>query len=227
MLGIFNSSSSFGQESTTYFFLGNIYSLGENGKEVRYPYLPVAMAKKEAPQKIIAVSVTNAAGVISFEGIPIDITKGYIFTISLPSGTKKFLFSGINNPSFKGGNVSIHMKLDRPEEYLKTNVFKPEKKDYGDYAIDFATAKIQGATRRGATITSKNGLNYRIYMKGRPVRGRKMTEALENIPAEALEKIIITHPILENDFFAGTIDFVTTAGKNTDSESTTYTLPRL
>lgn len=215
------------QESETYFFLGNIYCQDKHGEEQRFPYLPVAMARQDAPDRVLAVMMSNAVGEVSFRGVPMDISRGYIFTITLPSGTYRFLFSGIPSPTFESGNVSIHMKLDSLEKYLTLRTIVPAKEHHDRLALDVATEAIQGATRSGVAIADKAGLNYRLFLSGRAVRGKKMTDALAGIHAGLIEKIVIAHPTHENDYFAGSIDFVVDIGKRLRIEPTTYTLPRL
>lgn len=223
----FSHLISYAQESTNYFFLGNIYYQDADGQELRLPYLPVMMARRDNPDKIIAVSMTNSVGTVSFLGIPMDISKDYIFTLDLPSGQKRFLFTGIANPSFKGGNVSIHMRLDKHEKYLTLQRLAIAKGQMDTPALDIATSAIKGASRKGVNITNSEGLSYRIFLRGRPVQDKKIEEALQSLTGSFIENIVISHPIEENDYFAGAIDFITTIGKPLSIEKTTYSLERL
>ena len=120
-----------GQVNTTYFFLGNVYSVREHGLEKRYPYLPVYLSLKEKPDEVIAVGMTDAVGTISFKGTPMDIAKAYIFTLPLPDRERKFVFNGIPNPSFKSGNVTVHTRIDDEckQSYFERKILQPEKAD--------------------------------------------------------------------------------------------------
>ena len=101
------------QENTTYFFMGNVFSVDEKGDEVRHPYLPVLLAYKDKPEDVVAVRLTNMVGVFSFEDVPINIYKDYILSFPLPNGERKFLFEKeIKEPEFKGGNFNTHIKFD-------------------------------------------------------------------------------------------------------------------
>ena len=63
------------QRSTEFFYLGTVYCKTKAGVEQRFPYLPVYLSRQDKPQDIIAVTITNANGEASFEGVPIDRTR--------------------------------------------------------------------------------------------------------------------------------------------------------
>ena len=195
------------QRTTEFFYLGNVYCKTKTGVEQRFPYLPVYLSLQDKPNDIIAVTMTNANGEASFKGVPIDPYKNHILTIHLPSGTYRFRETAIEkNPGFTG-NISTHIRLDAMEKYLTVSTIVPKKEDSDKLALDLATSAIKGAHRKGVTISDAEGLNYKLFVSGRMVQTKKQADVLLKITGEMLNKIVITHPIQANDYFAGSIDF--------------------
>lgn len=215
------------QRSTEFFYLGTVYCKTKAGVEQRFPYLPVYLSRHDKPNDIIAVTITNANGEASFEGVPIDPYKDHILTVHLPSGTYRFRRSSIRkNPGFTG-NISTHIRLDALEKYLTSSTIVPKKGDADRLALDLATSAIKGAQRKGTTISDAEGLNYKLFVSGRMVQDKKLADVLLKITGEMLDKIVITHPIQANDYYAGSIDFMIRDIPIQKVGPTTFTLERL
>ena len=195
------------QRSTEFFYLGTVYCKTKAGVEQRFPYLPVYLSRHDKPNDIIAVTVTNANGEASFKGVPIDAYKDHVLTVHLPSGTYRFRRIPIDkNPGFRG-NISTHIRLDALEKYLTSSTIVPKKADADKLALDLATSAIKGAQRKGATISDADGLNYKLFLSGYLVQDKRLADALLKITGAEVDKIVITHPLQANDYFAGSIDF--------------------
>ena len=195
------------QRSTEFFYLGTVYCKTKAGVEQRFPYLPVYLSRQDKPQDIIAVTMTNANGEASFKGVPIDPYKDHILTVHLPSGTYRFRRIPIDkNPGFTG-HISTHIRLDALEKYLTSSTIVPKKADADKLALDLATSAIKGAQRKGVTISDAEGLNYKLFLSGYLVQDKRLADALLQVRGSDLDKIVITHPLQANDYFAGSIDF--------------------
>ena len=195
------------QRSTEFFYLGTVYCKTKAGVEQRFPYLPVYLSRQDKPQDIIAVTMTNANGEASFKGVPIDPYKDHILTVHLPSGTYRFRRIPIDkNPGFTG-HISTHIRLDALEKYLTSSTIVPKKADADKLALDLATSAIKGAQRKGVTISDAEGLNYKLFLSGYLVQDKRLADALLKITGAEVDKIVITHPLQANDYFAGSIDF--------------------
>ena len=195
------------QRSTEFFYLGTVYCKTKAGVEQRFPYLPVYLSRYDKPNDIIAVTVTNANGEASFKGVPIDAYKDHVLTVHLPSGAYRFFCSGLDkDPGFRG-NISTHIRLDALEKYLTSSTIVPKKADTDKLALDLATSAIKGAQRKGATISDADGLNYKLFLSGHLVQDKRLADALLKITGAEVDKIVITHPLQANDYFAGSIDF--------------------
>ena len=196
------------QRSTEFFYLGTVYCKTKAGVEQRFPYLPVYLSCQDKPNDIIAVTVTNANGEASFKGVPIDAYKDHVLTVHLPSGAYRFFCSGLDkDPGFRG-NISTHIRLDALEMYLTSSTIVPKKADADKLALDLATSAIKGAQRKGVTISDADGLNYKLFLSGHLVQDKRLADALLQIRGSDLDKIVITHPLQANDYFAGSIDFL-------------------
>ena len=195
------------QRSTEFFYLGTVYCKTKAGVEQRFPYLPVYLSRQDKPQDVIAVTMTNANGEASFKGVPIDPYKDHILTVHLPSGTYRFRRIPIDkNPGFTG-HISTHIRLDALEKYLTSSTIVPKKADADKLALDLATSSIKGAQRKGVTISDADGLNYKLFLSGYLVQDKRLADALLKITGAEVDKIVITHPLQANDYFAGSIDF--------------------
>lgn len=204
---LLSSFALYAQRTTEFFYLGNVYCKTKTGVEQRFPYLPVYLSLQDKPNDIIAVTMTNANGEASFKGVPIDPYKHHVLSVHLPSGTYRFVRIPIEkNPGFTG-NISTHIRLDAMEKYLTVSTIVPKKEDSDKLALDLATKAIKGAKRKGVTISDAEGLNYKLFVSGRMVQTKKQADMLLKITGEMLDKIVITHPIQANDYFAGSIDF--------------------
>ena len=195
------------QRSTEFFYLGTVYCKTKAGVEQRFPYLPVYLSRYDKPNDIIAVTITNANGEASFKGVPIDPYKDHILTVHLPSGTYRFRRIPIDkNPGFTG-HISTHIRLDALEKYLTSSTIVPKKADADKMILDLATSAIKGAQRKGTTISDADGLSYKLFVSGRMVQTKKQADVLLQMTGAMLDKIVITHPLQANDYFAGSIDF--------------------
>lgn len=195
------------QRSTEFFYLGTVYCKTKAGVEQRFPYLPVYLSRHDRPNDIIAVTVTNANGEASFKGVPIDAYKDHVLTVHLPSGAYRFFCAGLDkDPGFRG-NISTHIRLDALEKYLTSSTIVPKKADADKLALDLATSAIKGAQRKGVTISDAEGLNYKLFLSGYLVQDKRLADALLKITGAEVDKIVITHPLQANDYFAGSIDF--------------------
>ena len=194
------------QRSTEFFYLGTVYCKTKAGVEQRFPYLPVYLSRYDKPNDIIAVTITNANGEASFKGVPIDPYKDHILTVHLPSGTYRFRRIPIDkNPGFTG-HISTHIRLDALEKYLTSSTIVPKTADADKLALDLAMRAIKGAQRKGATISDAEGLNYKLFLSGHLVQDKKLADALLQVKGAEVDKIVITHPLQTNDYFAGAID---------------------
>lgn len=215
------------QRTTEFFYLGNVYCKTKTGVEQRFPYLPVYLSLQDKPNDIIAVTMTNASGEASFKGVPIDPYKNHILTVHLPSGTYRFRETAIEkNPGFTG-NISTHIRLDAMEKYLIVSTIVPKKEDSDKLALDLATNAIKSAKRKGVTISDAEGLNYKLFVSGRMVQTKKQADVLLKITGEMLNKIVITHPLQANDYFAGSIDIYVRDVPLQKLTPMNYTLERL
>lgn len=215
------------QKTTEFFYLGNVYCKTKTGVEQRFPYLPVYLSLQDKPNDIIAVTMTNASGEASFKGVPIDPYKNHILTVHLPSGTYRFRETAIEkNPGFTG-NISTHIRLDAMEKYLIVSTIVPKKEDSDKLALDLATNAIKSAKRKGVTISDAEGLNYKLFVSGRMVQTKKQADVLLKITGEMLNKIVITHPLQANDYFAGSIDIYVRDVPLQKLTPMNYTLERL
>lgn len=215
------------QRTTEFFYLGNVYCKTKTGVEQRFPYLPVYLSLQDKPNDIIAVTMTNANGEASFKGVPIDPYKHHVLSVHLPSGTYRFVRIPIEkNPGFTG-NISTHIQLDAMEKYLTSSTIVPKKADADKLALDLATSAIKGAHRKGVTISDAEGLNYKLFLSGHLVQDKRLADALLQVRGSDLDKIVITHPLQANDYFAGSIDFFVRDVPLQKLTPMTFTLERL
>ncbi len=214
------------QFSTNYWFEGNIYTTRMD-EEKRYPYLPVYLSLKESPDDMVAVGMSNSVGVISFKGVPIDISKDYI--VSLPFGDKevKYCFYGIKNPSFKAGNVSIHMKLDEDmPDYYTSKEFVIEDKEYSLGFIDWAIQHNDVAYCEHVFIDRSKQLGFRIFVNGMMLPDDKLQTLLKQLSMDMVKKVTIIY-LNDSDYFAGAIDIRLSMGDIPSVSKTTFTLNKI
>lgn len=216
------------QGSTSYHFKGNIFTQDQEGKEQRFPFLPVTLSKQESPDQVVAVAISNGIGEFSFQGVPIDISKDYIFTITLPSGTYRFLQEKLINPSFKSGNINTHIRLDKLEDYQTQRTLKPTAEQANALALDFVTSAIEGATREGLTISNAEGLSYQLLLNGIEIKRKVVLEALkQQVTAKEFKEFQIFLPKVENDYSAGTINLIAEGLPEPSFQPTKFHLKRL
>lgn len=215
------------QESTSYFFLGNVFTTATDGTEHRFPYLPIQMALATDLDNPVAVGMTNGNGEISFYGVPMDIHRDYVFTVVLPSGTYRFLRKGLANPSFKSGNVNAHIKLDAQEPYYKVQTLQATNEQGKLSFIDFVAQSVGATKREDLSLTNKEGLPYRIMLGGQELPPQKLALLNSKITASMLEKVLVITPTLPNDYFAGVIDLYIPGISKKAIEKTSHYLPRL
>lgn len=219
-----------GQVNTTYFFLGNVYSVREHGLEKRYPYLPVYLSLKEKPDEVIAVGMTDAVGTISFKGTPMDIAKAYIFTLPLPDRERKFVFRGIPNPSFKSGNVTVHTRIGEEckQSYFERKVLQPEKADEDKKFAEWLRQQNVGIECEGNNFFDKESeRSYRIMFNGVSLLADKTKQVLGLVTMGMVKNVFIVQLTLPDDNFAGAIDIRLTEGEVPTIKATTFSLDEL
>ena len=219
-----------GQVNTTYFFLGNVYSVREHGLEKRYPYLPVYLSLKEKPDEVIAVGMTDAVGTISFKGTPMDIAKAYIFTLPFPDRERKFVFRGIPNPSFKSGNVTVHTRIDEEckQSYFERKVLQPEKADEDKKFAEWLRQQNVGIECEGNNFFDKESeRSYRIMFNGVSLPADKTKQVLGLVTMGMIKNVFIVQLTLPDDNFAGAIDIRLIEGEVPTIKTTTFSLDEL
>lgn len=219
-----------GQVNTTYFFLGNVYSVREHGLEKRYPYLPVYLSLKEKPDEVIAVGMTDAVGTISFKGTPMDIAKAYIFTLPLPDRERKFVFNGIPNPLFKSGNVTVHTRIDEEckQSYFERKVLQPEKADEDKKFAEWLRQQNVGIECEGNNFFDKESeRSFRIMFNGVSLPADKTKQVLGLITMGMIKNVFIVQLTLPDDNFAGAIDIRLIEGEVPTIKTTTFSLEEL
>ncbi len=219
-----------GQVNTTYFFLGNVYSVREHGLEKRYPYLPVYLSLKEKPDEVVAVGMTDAVGTISFKGTPMDIAKAYIFTLPFPDRERKFVFRGIPNPSFKSGNVTVHTRIDEEckQSYFERKVLQPEKADEDKKFAEWLRQQNVGIECEGNNFFDKESeRSYRIMFNGVSLPADKTKQVLGLVTMGMIKNVFIVQLTLPDDNFAGAIDIRLIEGEVPTIKTTTFSLDEL
>ena len=219
-----------GQVNTTYFFLGNVYSVREHGLEKRYPYLPVYLSLKEKPDEVVAVGMTDAVGTISFKGTPMDIAKAYIFTLPFPDRERKFVFRGIPNPSFKSGNVTVHTRIDEEckQSYFERKVLQPEKADEDKKFAEWLRQQNVGIECEGNNFFDKESeRSYRIMFNGVLLPANKVQRVMSLLTMEMIKNVFIVQLTLPDDNFAGAIDIRLIEGEVPTIKATTFSLDKL
>lgn len=219
-----------GQVNTTYFFLGNVYSVREHGLEKRYPYLPVYLSLKEKPDEVVAVGMTDAVGTISFKGTPMDIAKAYIFTLPFPDRERKFVFRGIPNPSFKSGNVTVHMRIDEEckQSYFERKILQPEKADGDKKIAEWLRQQNVGIECEGNNFFDKESeRSYRIMFNGVLLPANKVQRVMSLLTMEMIKNVFIVQLTLPDDNFAGAIDIRLIEGEVPTIKATTFSLDEL
>lgn len=219
-----------GQVNTTYFFLGNVYSVREHGLEKRYPYLPVYLSLKEKPDEVVAVGMTDAVGTISFKGTPMDIAKAYIFTLPLPDRERKFVFNGIPNPSFKSGNVTVHTRIDEEckQSYFERKVLQPEKADEDKKFAEWLRQQNVGIECEGNNFFDKESeRSSRIMFNGVSLPADKTKQVLGLVTMGMIKNVFIIQLTLPDDNFAGAIDIRLIEGEVPTIKTTTFSLDEL
>ena len=219
-----------GQVNTTYFFLGNVYSVREHGLEKRYPYFPVYLSLKEKPDEVVAVGMTDAVGTISFKGTPMDIAKAYIFILPFPDRERKFVFNGIPNPSFKSGNVTIHTRIDEEckQSYFERKVLQPEKTDGDKKIAEWLRQQDVGIECEGNNFFDKESeRSFRIMFNGVSLPADKTKQVLGLVTMGMIKNVFIVQLTLPDDNFAGAIDIRLIEGEVPTIKTTTFSLDEL
>ena len=219
-----------GQVNTTYFFLGNVYSVREHGLEKRYPYFPVYLSLKEKPDEVVAVGMTDAVGTISFKGTPMDIAKAYIFILPFPDRERKFVFNGIPNPSFKSGNVTIHTRIDEEckQSYFERKVLQPEKTDGDKKIAEWLRQQDVGIECEGNNFFDKESeRSFRIMFNGVSLPADKTKQVLGLVTMGMVKNVFIVQLTLPDDNFAGAIDIRLIEGEVPTIKTTTFSLDEL
>ena len=219
-----------GQVNTTYFFLGNVYSVREHGLEKRYPYLPVYLSLKEKPDELVAVGMTDAVGTISFKGTPMDIAKAYIFTLPFPDRERKFVFRGIPNPLFKSGNVTVHTRIEEEckQSYFERKVLQPEKADEDKKFAEWLRQQNVGIECEGNNFFDKESeRSFRIMFNGVSLPADKTKQVLGLITMGMIKNVFIVQLTLPDDNFAGAIDIRLIEGEVPTIKTTTFSLDEL
>lgn len=219
-----------GQVNTTYFFLGNVYSVREHGLEKRYPYLPVYLSLKEKPDELVAVGMTDAVGTISFKGTPMDIAKAYIFTLPFPDRERKFVFRGIPNPLFKSGNVTVHTRIEEEckQSYFERKVLQPEKADEDKKFAEWLRQQNVRIECEGNNFFDKESeRSFRIMFNGVSLPADKTKQVLGLVTMGMIKNVFIVQLTLPDDNFAGAIDIRLIEGEVPTIKTTTFSLDEL
>ena len=196
------------QENTTYFFMGNVFSINANDEEIRHPYLPVLLAYKDKPEDVVAVRLTNMVGIVSFKEIPIDIYKDYIFTLLLPKGERKFFFAkNTSAPSFKSGNYNTHIQLDR--EVSKYYNKGEEEMNI----IPWLIKHNSWLEKDGDNLVSKESkLPVYFFVNGQRILSKSLQRLTNVLIMAAVKEVIVARYIEPNDYYEGVIDIHLTMG---------------
>lgn len=203
------------QENTTYFFMGNVFSINANDEEIRHPYLPVLLAYKDKPEDVVAVRLTNMVGIVSFKEIPIDIYKDYIFTLLLPKGERKFFFAkNTSAPSFKSGNYNTHIQLDREvSKYYNKEIEKMEKGEEEMNIIPWLIKHNSWLEKDGDNLVSKESkLPVYIFVNGQRILSKSLQRLTNVLIMAAVKEVIVARYIEPNDYYEGVIDIHLTMG---------------
>lgn len=214
------------QPSTNYWFEGNIY-MNQTDKEKRYPYLPVYLSLKDSPDEIIAVGMSNSVGTISFKGIPIDISKDYILSLPFRNNVIRYRFHGIQNPTFKTGNVSIHMKLDEDiPNYYTTKKFEINENVYSLNFIDWVLRDNSISYDNNSFIDKNKQLGFRIFVNGMMMPDDKLQTLLRQLTMDMVKKVSFIY-LNDNEYFVGAIDIRLSIGNVPSISETTFTLNKI
>lgn len=214
------------QPSTNYWFEGNIY-MTQTDKEKRYPYLPVYLSTLDSPDEIIAVGMSNSVGTISFKGIPIDISKDYILSLPFRNNVIRYRFHGIKNPTFKTGNVSIHMKLDEDiPNYYTTKEFEINEKVYSLNFIDWVVRDNSISYDNNSFIDKSKQLGFRIFVNGMMLPDDKLQTLLRQLTMDMVKKVSFIY-LNDNEYFVGAIDIRLSIGNVPNISETTFTLNKI
>ncbi len=215
------------QESTTYFFMGNIY-----GGDKQYAYLPVYLSYGENPEKIIAVSMSNGQGVISFFGVPIDEHKDYVFTIPFPKGSQQYIYRGLSQGeefSFASGNISIHMKIeDEMLDYVTIEEKYVEKEDEERSIKDWLLSQFPTIELDDNTfVDKKTQKSLRLLLNGMPMPEEQIVPILNEGKMNMVKKVVLAKLKEPNDYIAGAIEIVIPIAPVQEYVKTTYSLQRI
>lgn len=198
------------QENTTYFYRAIVTTSPEEGR-TPFAYLPVYMSCAEAPDEIIAVRMTDRAGIASFYGIPIDIYKDYIFTLPLKDGEVRYIRTGFKEePRFKSGNSDSFIWLDASTQWA-TVVEKTPGKDVGKLnSLEWLQKEFPDIGLDGTTFFDKKSEGTLLFsingFVGDGVDMNKLLKLLKKLPAEYVESAELSLLSGPNDYFAGAID---------------------
>lgn len=198
------------QENTTYFFRVIVTTSPDEGG-TPLAYLPVYLSRKEAPDKIIAVRMTDRIGQAWFIDVPIDIYKDYIFTLPFKDGELRYLNPGYTKePSFKGGNADNPILVDAGMQW-ETSVEKTPGTDIGKLStLDWLLKEFPNIAIDGANFYDKKSeATLQLLINGTIPDGTdmaKMVKILQKNPAKNVESAKLSLLINGGDYFAGAID---------------------
>lgn len=230
LLAIF-SLGAMAQENKDYYFAGTVYQHDKDGKETRLPYVPIALAKADAPGTVVAVQVTNFTGGFSFKGQAIDAHKDYIFTLFLPNDTAQFQFKGIAKITFNPGNITAHMRLDAHSDSYSVETVDLDKVNKEVAFVDFISKRFDLTFEDGA-FYSKDDRGIIIMINGVFFSEDKIRQILSELPLEGIEKLDYVSYGNSNPYFAGLVDMtfipqVPIPNKRTFKGKTTYSMKRI
>lgn len=159
-----------------------------------------------------------------------DIAKAYIFTLPLPDRERKFVFNGIPNPSFKSGNVTVHMRIDEEckQSYFERKVLQPEKADEDKKFAEWLRQQNVGIECEGNNFFDKESeRSFRIMFNGVSLPADKTKQVLGLVTMGMIKNVFIVQLTLPDDNFAGAIDIRLIEGEVPTIKTTTFSLDEL
>ena len=109
--------SLFAQESTYIHFWGYLAHRGAAGRIEAVPYTLVTLSRRGQPERVVAATVASEYGEFAFEGVPVDPTQEYIFTVYAQEQPLSFIKEACPDYRSKykeGVHRSCHILLPGP-----------------------------------------------------------------------------------------------------------------
>lgn len=204
------------QEDTKAYFHCRVYSMTDSGTaSERHPYITVLLSRETDPNTVLAAALTNPVGEAIFKGVPIDLTKPYLFTVLLPNGNKRSFRSKVW-PSEKAGNISsnVHVNICLNETNL-VNYYTEQKVEMDRHSklkfIDMLAMQC-GATCEGTTFYIDDFAFPVFINKGTPLSLERFDKLMRMAKPILIKNCSLIRLQQPNDYFAGAIDLTFTVG---------------